>query len=352
MQDHSAISHGLSLLSHLTKRKFFFSQEKNDSLQAILYRVTLINESSTKAQQLRSIVLFSHHCIQKGRTKLMLENIFYKQRQAFEQEIQKQNEGLKCPSSIQMVLMEHLDVFSPSSDKPLPVIINIHGGGLIMGAKEFNHKLCIRMAEQGYLVFAITYPLVPDANAFQQFQAIQDALFMVKKELLYWNGDQSHIYITADSAGAYLAVYSIAMQHLPELAKAAGVTPMDLPIRAMALFSGMFFTNRFDKIGLTMPKYLYGKHYKKHPFAPYINPTHPDILRSLPPCFFTTSTGDFLESYTIDFYNEFIKYHKSQDCDCIRIFDKTLPHAFPAFLPEHPETTKCLTEMNYFFRMH
>lgn len=197
----------------------------------------------------------------------MLENIFYKQRQAFEQEIQKQNEGLKCPSSIQMVLREHLDVFSPSPDKPLPVIINIHGGGLIMGAKEFNHKLCIRMAEQGYLVFAITYPLVPDANAFQQFQAIQEALFMVKKELLYWNGDQSHIYITADSAGAYLAVYSIAMQHLPELAKAAGVTPMDLPIRAMALFSGMFFTNRFGESPRLIEDGLHKKFALYKPFS-------------------------------------------------------------------------------------
>ena len=49
------------------------------------------------------------------------------------------------------------------------------------------------------------------------------------------------------------------------------------------LISGMFYTTKFDKIGLFLPKYLYGKQYKKAPFAAYVNPENPELLYALAP---------------------------------------------------------------------
>lgn len=61
-----------------------------------------------------------------------------------------------------------MDVFAPAavSDEPLPVLVDIHGGGLIAGRKEQNRNFCIRMAQNGYLVFAPDYRLVPETNIF------------------------------------------------------------------------------------------------------------------------------------------------------------------------------------------
>ncbi|EKC43647.1 esterase / lipase [human gut metagenome] len=84
------------------------------------------------------------------------------------------------------------------------------------------------------------------------------------------------------------------MQRSTALAQAAGVTPSDLPVRALGLVSGMFYTNRLDQIGLFLPRYLYGRHYKKSAFAPYVSPEHPDIVTSLPPSLLITSDNDNL----------------------------------------------------------
>ena len=74
-----------------------------------------------------------------------------------------------------------------------------------------------------------------------------------------------------------------------------------LRINAFGLISGMFYTSRFDKIGLFLPKYLYGRDYKKTPFAKYVNPENRELLNSLAPVWLVTSHNDFLRRYTTDF---------------------------------------------------
>ena len=74
-----------------------------------------------------------------------------------------------------------------------------------------------------------------------------------------------------------------------------------LRINALGLISGMFYTSRFDKIGLFLPKYLYGGDYKKTSFAKYVNPENRELLNSLAPVWLVTSHNDFLRRYTTDF---------------------------------------------------
>ena len=100
--------------------------------------------------------------------------------------------------------------------------------------------------------------------------------------------------MTGTSAGASLCVYLAAMLKSPELAKAFQVVPNDLKIRALGLASGMYYTTKPDSIGIFLPSYIYGKHWKKSSFYPYINPEnkenfHPEVnccLRSLQALFF------------------------------------------------------------------
>lgn len=102
--------------------------------------------------------------------------------------------------------------------------------------------------------------------------------------------------MTGTSAGASLCVYLAAMLKSPELAKAFQVVPNDLKIRALGLASGMYYTTKPDSIGIFLPSYIYGKHWKKSSFYPYINPENKEIIRNLPPSFLVTAYPEMEES--------------------------------------------------------
>ena len=63
-------------------------------------------------------------------------------------------------------------------------------------------------------------------------------------------------------------------------------------------FSGMYYTTKPDSIGIFLPSYIYGKHWKKSSFYPYINPENKEIIRNLPPSFLVTAYGDTFRNYS------------------------------------------------------
>ena len=67
-----------------------------------------------------------------------------------------------------------MDIFKPANtgNKELPVIVNVHGGGLISGSKDTSHGFCRLLAKKGYLVFSLEYRLVPEVKVFEQFIGI------------------------------------------------------------------------------------------------------------------------------------------------------------------------------------
>ena len=50
-----------------------------------------------------------------------------------------------------------MDILEPEvpAGTELPVIINIHGGGLIDGSKQFSLNFCRQLAKRGYLVCSL-----------------------------------------------------------------------------------------------------------------------------------------------------------------------------------------------------
>ena len=246
-----------------------------------------------------------------------------------------------------------LDIFRPADRKSevLPVIINIHGGGLLMGSKEFNRFFCARLCQTGYMVYSIEYRLVPDCSFFDQLSDVFMAMDYIKQRIADDYGDTDNIYACADSGGACLLTYASAMIHNNKLANAAGIKPASIKLNAIGFISGMFYTNRFDKIGLFLPKYLYGRHYKKEAFAPYINPECSDITEYLPPVFMVTSRNDNLRRYTTDFAMA-LKKHNA--CHKLINFPKksSLTHAFSVFEPFLPESTKTIRAMITFFKQY
>lgn len=192
--------------------------------------------------------------------------MFYKQRAEFEQGNVSRSREYPLPGDVTLSedifydekhIPEHrLDVYRPKGKEQdvLPVIINFHGGGLLMGNKEFNRPFCATLCEAGYVVFSVEYRLVPDCLFYDQLADLHLALDYIKEHLAEYGGDLSQVYACGDSGGACLLTYGAAMQKNKTLAKAAGITPSNLPIRALGLISGMFYTNRFDEIGIFLPR--------------------------------------------------------------------------------------------------
>ncbi len=297
-------------------------------------------------------------------SKLII-NMFYKQREAFLKSCDGRDEQFPplhevireadIPYAGDTLPAHRLDIYYPreakdsKADSLLPVMINIHGGGLLIGNKEFNRPFCERIARKGFLVFSLEYQLIPDCMIFDQFQDVFLAFDYIKEHLGRYHGDPERIYSSADSGGACLLTYVSAMQNSQKLADAAGVTPSPLKPRAIGLISGMFYTTRKDKIGLFLPPYLYGKHYKKGAFAPYVNPEHEDIVSSLPPCFLATSHDDYLQSYTVSFAKALSRYQVP--CKLLNLpSDRRLTHAFSVFNPSLPESEALISDMLQFLQ--
>lgn len=288
---------------------------------------------------------------------------FYKQREDFNQTSRIRNKELPFPEGVdewQDIIYSadypetrRLDIYRPKDkmNHILPVIINVHGGGMILGSKEFNRFFCAQISAMGFLVFNVEYRLVPEVQVYDQFTDISIAMDFVQNAMTEYHGDANHVYMVADSGGAYLATYTVALQQYKGLASAAHVTPSSLKVHALGLISGMFYTTKLDKIGLFMPKYLYGKNYKKSAFAPYINPEHPDMITALPPCCLITSHNDMLQHYTLQFEKALTRHHIPHELINYPK-NKKLTHAFSVFEPYLEESIEAVKSMISFLSQY
>lgn len=293
-----------------------------------------------------------------------METAFKEQRKDFKAALKERRKRFTIPAGVEMYMdlsyiddekpVHRLDVYRPSSmhGEDLPIIINVHGGGLIMGDKEFNRCFCARLCLLGYAVFSIEYRLAPEFTFYHQCDDFFDALRFIQEHGAYYHAKTDEIYGVGDSGGAMLLTYCTAMQKNAEMAAAANVSVCSAPIRALGLISGMFFTNRLDRIGMFLPKYLYGENYKQTDFAPYVNPTYQKLVQTLPPCLLVTSHNDNLHRYTTKFEKALTKYeipHQLMDFPK----NKELTHAFSVFEPFLPESTQVIQAIaDYFADLH
>ena len=246
-----------------------------------------------------------------------------------------------------------MDIFEPevAAGTELPVIVNIHGGGLIDGNKNLSVGFCRQLAKRGYLVCSLEYRLIPDVRVYEQFDDVCAGMDFVGRKLVDFDVDFTRIYLTAESAGAYLATYVAAMKDSKTLQDAIGYEPSRVRFKAMGLISGMFYTTRKDSLGLFLSRSIYGKDERSIAMAEYTNPEHPEIIYHLPPCYLVTSKADMLERYTLDFAGELgnkgIKHYLRHMGS-----DPKLIHAFPVLRPDLPESERVIDEIIGWFRQH
>ncbi len=246
-----------------------------------------------------------------------------------------------------------MDIFEPIVEKgtELPVIVNIHGGGLIGGSKNLSVGFCRQLAKRGYLVFSLEYRLIPDIRVYEQFDDVCAGMDCIGRKLVEFDVDFTRIYMVAESAGAYLATYVAAMKKSQALQEAIGYKPTNMVFKAMGLISGMFYTTRKDMLGRFLSSSIYGKDQRSIAMSEYTNPEHPEIIYNIPPCYLVTSKADMLERYTLDFAGElgnkgiehYLRHMGS---------DPKLLHAFPVLNASLPESERVIDEIVDWFEKH
>ncbi|NOZ21125.1 MAG: alpha/beta hydrolase [Planctomycetes bacterium] len=98
------------------------------------------------------------------------------------------------------------DVFWPKGKRPLPMVINFHGGGWSKTDQEmFPEPMCKWLSNRGYVVFNVSYRLAPKYKFPAQVNDALGAVLYIKEHASEYNGDPTRVAVMGDSAGGNLA---------------------------------------------------------------------------------------------------------------------------------------------------
>ncbi len=98
---------------------------------------------------------------------------------------------------------QKLDLFVPKSEKPLPLIIRIHGGAWMMGTKDWEKPE--DFIRNGYAVSSIGYRLSQHAKFPAQIEDCKAAVRYLRANVEKYNLDPNRFAAWGGSAGGHLA---------------------------------------------------------------------------------------------------------------------------------------------------
>lgn len=251
--------------------------------------------------------------------------------------------------------MHRLEILRPQdAEGPLPVIVDVHGGGWVYGHKDSYYRyFCMALAKAGYAVISFNYRLAFDHPFPAQIEDIFSLFKWMETHAQEQALDLDNVYLVGDSAGAHLAALSALIQSTPELQQAYRITPAKLTLRALGLSCGVY---DFDRL-ITMPYELPMKEllvetlfnrldYAAHPLYRYASVSR-NLNASLPPVFVISSKSDPLYGESGQLILELRENglpHKS------RVYAKKreLPHVFN-LKSVYPESAEVTAEMLRYF---
>jgi len=146
-----------------------------------------------------------------------------------------------------------LDVFAPASagERALPLVVWVHGGGWLSGAKADVANYARIIAAKGYVVASLDYSLAPGARFPTPVRQINAALRYLTANAKRLHLDPRRIVLAGDSAGAHLAAVAANAIAVPEYASAIGVVPAvrRAQLAGVVLFCGAYAMDRLPLAG-------------------------------------------------------------------------------------------------------
>lgn len=141
-----------------------------------------------------------------------------------------------------------LDVWHPADRAEQgvrrPAIIQIHGGGWVIGDKrEQGLPFLKHLAEHGWVGFNVNYRLSPGATFPDPLVDVKRAIAWVREHADEYDVDPNFIAVTGGSAGGHLTALVALTANRPELQP--GFEEADTSVHAAVPFYGVYdFTNR------------------------------------------------------------------------------------------------------------
>nr|WP_252894962.1 alpha/beta hydrolase [Liquorilactobacillus satsumensis] len=137
--------------------------------------------------------------------------------------------------------LQTLNLYFPQKSeslKPLPTIIDIHGGGWMYGNRRLNENYCRFLAAQGYAVMAMSYRLFPEVGLKQMMADIFASLHWLEHFGPQKDCNLNKVYLVGDSAGAHLAGLAACLQASTKLQRIFALTPVNFEFTKIALING------------------------------------------------------------------------------------------------------------------
>jgi acetyl esterase/lipase len=132
-------------------------------------------------------------------------------------------------------------------DRPTsaPVLVFAHGGGWVLGFKEFQAlPMLNRMAAEGWVCVSVDYRLSPRATFPDHIADVNRGIAWAKEHAHEFGGDPSFVVVSGNSAGAHLAALAALAWDDPDFKP--GFEDADTRVQAAVTFYGVYdLTNRF-----------------------------------------------------------------------------------------------------------
>lgn len=155
-----------------------------------------------------------------------------------------------------------LDIHQPveGRENGFPVLLQVHGGGWMIGEKEQQAKpLMYHMAQRGWVCVAINYRLSPKAAFPAHIIDVKKAIAWIRENISQYGGDPNFIAITGGSAGGHLSALAALTPNKQEWQP--GFESADTSLQAAVPFYGVYdFLDRNNiRNGMSMEGILASK---------------------------------------------------------------------------------------------
>jgi len=237
-----------------------------------------------------------------------------------------------------------LTIYAPKqpSDRPLPIIFYIHGGGWVVGTAKSVEPYAKLLASNGYLVANLEYSLAPEhpyPTPIEQSIAAINYLQLHDKD---FNADATKFFIAGNSAGAQIAAQLGAVATNSEFEKKMnvdiGLAPESL--KGLILFNGVYDFQTVGKDNFPgFPKFAWSytgkKDYRTYSRIDELS-TVKNATSTYPATFLTVGDADPIEAQT----HQFDAVLRAQGIDVTSLYwtgsGNKLPHDYIYQLETEP----------------
>ena len=153
-------------------------------------------------------------------------------------------EGVKCQRNIaygDAGKRNLLDVYYPEgeTEKPRPVLIQIHGGAWIIGHKQQQAMPLIHhLVSRGWVCVSINYRLSPKEKFPAHIIDVKKAIAWTKQNIAQYDGDANFVCLTGGSAGGHLSTLAAVTANAAEFQP--GFERSDTSVQAAVPFYGVY----------------------------------------------------------------------------------------------------------------